>query len=120
MRFAYLIFSYSALLLIFGIGSHILFGSEEVNTFTPITFGGIILLMGIMSLNKDFVLFGQHGATALSLAAFISSLSGFLKIFDDDPRNSYSDLSDVYLATISLIFLLFAVRQFSIDRRMKP
>ena len=119
MRFDFLIFSYSALLILFGVGLHILSGSEEVTIFTPITFGGIILIMGIMSLNKDLVLFGQHGATALSLIAFITSISGFIKIFDDKPAMFYSNLSDIYIAPLSIIFLVLAVRQFSIDRKAK-
>ena len=68
-----------------------------------------------MSVNKDFILFGQHGATALSLIAFITSVSGFIKIFKQT-ETFYLHFSDVYIATLSLIFLILAVRQFGIDR----
>ena len=115
MKFRYLIFIYSILLIFFGL-VYLFFIETESVVFTPIVFGGIILIMGIMSVNKDLILFGQHGATALSLIAFITSVSGFIKMFKQT-ETFYSYFADVYIASLSLIFLVLAVRQFGIDRK---
>lgn len=120
MRFTILIFTYSALLIIYGVVNIIFFDKVAVEILSPIIFGGIILIMGIMSSNKDLVLFGQHGAAALSLIAFITSVSGFMNIFSEDHGSFYSNLSDIYLTIISLIFLVLAVRQFANDRKETP
>lgn len=120
MRFPILIFSYSSLLLIYGIINIILSSDPATINYMPMVFGGIILIMGIMSVNKDFVLFGQHGATALSLVAFITSLIGFVEVFNEQSESFYSNLTDVYLASLSIFFLVLAVRQFGIDRKENP
>lgn len=115
-----MIFAYSILLILYGVINSIFLDKIEIIFLSPIFFGGIIFVMGIMSLNKDFVLFGQHGATTLSLIAFISSLPGFVNIINDSKESFYSNLSDAYIAIASLLFLILAVNQFAKDREKKP
>ena len=74
MQFSYLIFIYATLLIIDGITFQILALERDPSILTPVIFGGILLIMGVMTLKKDLQIFGKHGATALSLIAFISSL----------------------------------------------
>jgi len=118
MQFSYLIFSYAVLLIADGITFQILAPERDPAILTPVIFGGILFLMGIMSLKKDLQLFAKHGATALSLIAFISSLNNLAELFQytfDKPN--YINLPNAIMAVLSIIFLVLAVRQFANDRK---
>ena len=73
--------------------------------------------MGFMSLKEDLQLFGKHGATALSLIAFISSLSNLFKLLSDFSAQDYENLSNSIMAVLSIIFLFLAVFQFGKERK---
>ena len=117
MQFSYLIFFYATLLIIDGITFQILALERDPSILTPVIFGRILLIMGVMTLKKDLQIFGKHGATALSLIAFISSLNNLVELFNDSfSTQDYVNFSNAIMAVLSIIFLILAVRQFAKDR----
>ena len=118
MQFSYLIFAYATLLIIDGITFQILAQERDPSILTPVIFGGILLLMGIMTIKKDLQLFGKHGASALSLIAFISSITNLIELFNSTfSMQDYINFSNGIMAVLSIIFLVLAVRQFAEDRK---
>jgi hypothetical protein len=114
MDFSKLIFSYAALLIIDGLAFQYIAQTKDISIIMPVVFGGFILIMGFMSLKKDLELFGRHGATAVSLIAFVTSVGSILELFSDTVQ--YSDLSNFVMAVLSLAFIVFAVQQFAAER----
>jgi len=121
MKFSYLIFSYAILLIADGITFQILATERDPAILTPVIFGGIIFLMGIMTLKKDLQPFAKHGASALSLIAFISSINNLAELLQNSfDKPGYINLSNAIMAVLSIIFLVLAVRQFANDRKNRP
>lgn len=117
MHFPTMIFLYAAILFADSIIFSILAVEKNIAILTPAFFAGIIFLMGLVTLKKDFQLFGKHGATALSLIAFLSNVSSFLDISSESI--SYAAYSKATAAMISLVFLIFAVKKIGDERRQK-
>ncbi|KAA3610330.1 MAG: hypothetical protein D8M58_06075 [Calditrichaeota bacterium] len=117
MKFSKLILAYAILLIIDGLLFQFIAGVKDISLLTPIIFGGFILIMGLMSLKKDLSLFARHGATAVSLIAFIISVGSILDIITPESGSvQFVDISKTAMACLSLIFIIFAVRQFAEDR----
>ncbi len=117
MNFPKLILSYAVLLIIDGLIFQYVANLKDISLMTPIIFGGFILLMGFMSLKHDLGLFAKHGATAVSLIAFIVSVGSILELFSPESGSiQFSDISKSVMAVLSLVFIVFAVRQFAAER----
>ena len=117
MQFSYLIFGYAAVLIIDSITFQILAPERDPSILTPLIFGGILILMGIMTLKKDLQLFGKHGAATLSLIAFISSLGNVTDLFTGTSTGQfYSNTANALMAVFSIIFLICAVIKFGMER----
>ncbi len=117
MNFSKLIFVYAALLIIDGLTFQYIANVRDISIITPVIFGGFILLMGFMTLKKDMDLFGKHGATAVSLIAFITSVGSVLDLFTEaTDQLLYSTYSQNIMAILSLTFIVFAVQQFAAER----
>jgi hypothetical protein len=118
MQFTFSIFVYAALLIIDGITIQILAGEKNPSILTPVFFGGIQILMGIMTIKKDLKLFGQHGSAALSLIAFVTSLQNFLGLFQNTSgMEYYINLANSIMAFFSILFLVLAVILFARERK---
>jgi len=118
MQFTVFIFTYAVLLIIDGVTIQILADEKNPSILTPAFFGGILIVMGIMSVKKDLKLFGQHGATALSLIAFITSLSNFIDLLQNIPgQQFYINLANGIMTIISILFLIIAVILFGKARK---
>ncbi len=117
MNFSKLIFAYAALLIIDGLAFQYIANVRDISIIMPVIFGGFILLMGFMTLKKDMGLFGKHGATAVSLIAFITSVGSVLDLFTQaTDKLLYSTYSQNIMAILSLTFIVFAVQQFAAER----
>ena len=117
MSFSFLIFGYAALLLMDGILFQIFASERDINILYPAFLGGLILIMGFISLKKDFRIFAKHGATALGLIAFISSVTDLSEVIQNlaDSIN-YAQKSNSIMAILSILFIIFAVRQFAKEK----
>jgi len=116
MPFSSLIFSYALLLLFDGIIFQIIAPARDADILYPAFLGGLILLMGFMTLKKDFQVFAKHGATALSLIAFITSVSDLSEWIQNLRTADYAQISNALMAVISLVFLILAVRKFAKEK----
>jgi hypothetical protein len=118
--FALIIFCYAAILAMNGLLFLYFAEVHDVTLFTPVFFAGLLILMGMISLKDDLKLYGQHGATGLSVLAFITSVGSFTKLFALSFSNiTYSDMSDFITAICSIGFLIFAVFKFGHERSLK-
>ena len=118
MYFSYLIFGYAILLIADGALFQLAAPKRDPAVLMPAIFGGILIIMGIMSLSKDLKLFGRHGATALSLIAFIYSINNFAELFRSTFNdNFYVNISNAIMAVFSLLFLILAVILFGKERQ---
>lgn len=118
MRFPSLIFIYAASLFLGGVFFQVLTSERDATLLVPFFFAGIIFLMGLVTLRKEFYAFGKHGAAGLSLIAFITNVGSFLDISFSDPVN-YSSLAKALTAFFSIIFLAIAVRKMGQERQNK-
>jgi hypothetical protein len=116
MRFSSLIFIYALILLLDGIIFQIIAPARDTDILYPAFLGGLILLMGFITLKKDFRIFAKHGATALSLVAFITSVTDFSEWIQNLRTSDYAQISNSIMAILSLVFLILAVRQFAKER----
>lgn len=117
MKFSKLIFGYAALLIIDGLAFQYIANINDISLMTPIIFGGFIMIMGLMSVKKDLGLIGRHGATAVSLIAFITSIGSILEVLSPaSGAIQYSDISNSVMAILSLAFIALAVQAFAAER----
>ncbi len=120
MNFPKLIFAYAALLIIDSLVFQYFANIRDISLMTPIVFAGFILIMGIMSVKQDLALFGRHGATAVSLIAFITSITSiFTIIFPGDEAVALSEYAHAVMALLSLAFIALAVHAFAAERGEK-
>jgi len=118
MHFSYLIFGYAILIIADGVLFQLAAPQKDPAILMPAIFGGILIIMAFMSLNKELKLFGRHGAAALSLIAFIYSLNNFAELFRATLYdNFYVNMSNAIMAVFSLLFLILAVIRFGKDRQ---
>lgn len=118
MHFSYLIFGYAILILADGVIFQLAAPQRDPAILMPAIFGGILIIMGFMSLNRELKLFGRHGATALSLIAFIYSVNNFAELFRPTfSSNFYVNSANAIMAVFSLLFLILAVIRFGNDRQ---
>ena len=118
--FSIIIFCYAAALATNGLVFQYLEGSRNIALLTPVFFAGLLIIMGIISLNKDLKLYGRHGATGLSVLAFITSVGSFIKLITFSfSKITYPDISDFITALCSLGFLIFAVFKLGRERMLQ-
>jgi len=118
MHFSYLIFGYAILIIADGVIFQLAAPQRDPAILMPVIFGGILIIMGFMSLNSDLKLFGRHGATALSLIAFIYSVNNFAELFRPTfSSNFYVNSANAIMSVFSLLFLILAVIRFGKDRQ---
>ena len=120
MRFRILIFSYAILLFLDGVVFQLIADVRDPAILQPVLFSGIILLMGFLTLKQDFQLYAKHGAAALSVVAFASSVAYLNEIIKNFPDAlNFPNISNSVMNILSLIFLILAVIQFARERRNK-
>jgi len=112
-RMALFIFAYALLLLaiVFLLGE-----PGNPNTLYPAMFGGLLLLLAALALKQDLRLIASHGATIVTLIAFVTTLGAaydWVTVTDADPFDGQKAL----MSLLSLLFLSLFVYEFIHGRK---
>ncbi|MCU0365029.1 MAG: hypothetical protein MUE93_05090 [Ignavibacteriaceae bacterium] len=114
--------AFGIILIILGVISYFGISSESVTALIPAFLGVIVLILGFLALNEKYMKHSMHAVAVLMLLGFAGTVSGLIKFFRMISGEVFERPSAItvqaIMATLCLIFLIFAIKSF-VDVRRK-
>jgi spore maturation protein SpmB len=113
--------TFGAILILLGLISYFGISSESITALIPAFLGVPVLILGIAALNEKYLKHSMHAATVLMLLGFLGTSVRVLPVIfsGDEIKNPDAVKVQLIMALICLVFLLLAVRSFIDARRTR-
>ncbi|MBN1211725.1 MAG: hypothetical protein JXA92_04035 [candidate division Zixibacteria bacterium] len=112
---------YAALLILLGLVGFFGFGRSSITALIPAFFGVLVLVAGLLALDKKLRRLAMHAASALSLLGFLGTVTGLIKLFTlisgGEVARPAAVVSQAIMAILSLIFFILCLKSFIDARR---
>jgi len=113
---------FSVILFGFGLLVINIFPDKNLFYLTPIFIGGLILVVGLLSLNKDLYVFSKHAATSISLLGFIATAGSWRSLFSLDVLGTMEQhvaIVHSITALMCIVFMVYSVMMLKKEREME-
>lgn len=114
---------FAILLIVLGLGSYLLTGSQSITALIPTFFGIIILIFGILARNERWRKHCMHANIVLAALGLAGSFSGLPKVFTlitgGEVLRPAAAISQAMMALFCIVYLIMGLKSF-IDARRKP
>jgi uncharacterized membrane protein (UPF0136 family) len=111
------------LLVILGLGGYFGTGTSSFTALIPAAFGVVFLAFGFMARDDSKRKMAMHITAALALIGFIACVPGLLKfptmLAGESTARPAAVISQVIMAFITGIYLLFAIQSFRAARKAR-
>ncbi len=113
---------FAVILFAFGIIVIMVLPDRNLFYLTPIFIGGLIMMAGLLSLNKDLYVFSKHAATSISLLGFIATAGSWRSLFSWeslDPVKQHVAVIHSITALLCIVFMVYSVHMLKKEREME-